>query len=265
MRYSANLGFLWADLALPKAVRAAAKAGFDAVEIHAPDVPAAELRTVLERTGLPLLSLNTTRGPEGAFGLAALPGRNMAAREAIDAAVDYAAEVGAQNVHVLAGLAHGTAGHRHFIDNLSYASARAAPHGIGILIEPINAHDVPGYFLTHTEQALEIIDEVGAKNLKMLFDCYHVQRTEGDLCTRLAACLPKIGHIQFAGVPDRGRPDRGELNYAYVFACLRELGWSQPLGAEYRPEGKVEDGLEWMTALAPEDVATEDVAQGGAD
>lgn len=252
MRYSANLGFLWADKPLPKAVAAAKKAGFDAVEIHAPDVPAAELRAALDKAGLPLLSLNTTRGEEGAFGLAALPGRNMHAREAIDFAVDYAAEVGAGQVHVLAGLAQGTAAHRHFVENLEYACARAEPLGVGILIEPINAHDVPGYFLTHTGQALDIIEEVGAENLKMLFDCYHVQRTEGDLCTRLEACLPKIGHIQFAGVPDRGRPDRGELDYAHVFRCLEGLGWDKPVGAEYRPEGKVEDSLGWMETLASE-------------
>jgi hydroxypyruvate isomerase len=87
---------------------------------------------------------------------------------------------------------------------------------------------------------------VAKSNLRLMFDCYHVQRTEGDVTTRLARMLPLIGHIQFAAVPDRGAPDHGELDYDHVFAALNALGYDRPLGAEYRPEGPTEQSLGWM-------------------
>ena len=117
-----------------------------------------------------------------------------------------------------------------FVANLTYACDKAAENGQTILIEPLNRHDAPGYFLHTTDQAAEIIRSVGAANLKLMFDCYHVARTEGDVITRLRALLPIIGHIQFASVPDRGPPDHGEVNYDAVFTEIAELGLGHPLG-----------------------------------
>lgn len=249
MRFSANLGFLWADRPLPDAIRAAAAAGFDAVECHWPyDTPTSEVSAALEETGLPMLGLNTRRGDvaAGENGLAALPGREPEARAAIDEALAYAAAIGARNVHVMAGFAEGAEAEATFLANLDHACRAAAPRGIGILIEPLNRYDAPGYFLTTTDQAAALIDRLGAPNLRLMFDCYHVQATEGDLTRRLARLLPKIGHIQFASVPDRGPPDGGEVNFAHVFAEIARLGWQEPLGAEYRPNGPTEATLGWL-------------------
>jgi hydroxypyruvate isomerase len=252
MRFSANLGFLWADRPLPEAIRAAAAVGFDAVECHWPfDTPAAEVVAALEDTGLPMLGLNTRRGDvaAGENGLAALPGREPEARAAIDEALAYAAAIGARNVHVMAGFAEGPEAEATFLANLDHACRAAAPRGIGILIEPLNRYDAPGYFLTTTDQSAALIDRLGAPNLRLMFDCYHVQATEGDLTRRLGRLLPKIGHIQFASVPDRGPPDRGEVNFAHVFAEIARLGWQEPLGAEYRPNGPTEATLGWLARL----------------
>ncbi len=252
MRFSANLGFLWSDRPLPDAIRAAKAAGFDAVEMHWPyATPAADLKTVLEETELPVLGINTVRGDVagGENGLAALPARERDARVAIDQAVDYAAAIGARNVHVMAGFAAGAESQRTFIANLGYACDRAGPHGIGIVIEPLCRHDAPGYFLETTERARDIIAEVGAENLRLMFDCYHVGRTEGDLITRIGDLLPIIGHIQFASVPDRGTPDHGEIDFAAVFAAIRDAGWEMPLGAEYKPRGETDLTLGWMARL----------------
>ena len=93
MRFSANLGFLWTELSLPDAIRAAKAAGFDAVECHWPfDIPAVDVKAALVETGLPMLGLNTRRGDlaKGENGLAALPGREVDARAAIDEALSYA-------------------------------------------------------------------------------------------------------------------------------------------------------------------------------
>ncbi len=251
-RFSANLGFLWADLALPDAIRAAARAGFDAVECHWPyEVPAEDVKAALDETGLPMLSLNTRRGDvaAGENGLAALPDREEEARAAIDEALDYAAATGTGKVHVMAGFADSSTARDTFVRNLRYACTQAAPLGITILIEPLNSHDVPGYFLTRTDQACGIIEDVGAPNLKLMFDCYHVEIMEGDLCARFTAMHPLISHIQFADAPGRGAPGTGEIDYQTVFRHIRDAGFAAPLGAEYKPRGPTEPTLEWMSRL----------------
>jgi hydroxypyruvate isomerase len=249
MKFSANLGFLWTDLSLPHAIDAAAAAGFDAVECHWPyDTPSVDVAAALARTGLPMLGLNTRRGDvaKGDNGLAALPDRVAEARAAIDEAIAYARAIGARSVHVMAGRAEGATAARTFRDTLAYACDATARHGITILIEPLNRYDAPGYFLTTTAQAVSIMDDVGATNLKLMFDCYHVQLTEGDLSHRIESLLPRIGHLQFASVPDRGPPDRGEINYRHIFDLLDRLGYTAPLGAEYKPKGATDDSLGWL-------------------
>lgn len=251
MRFSANLGFLWADRPLPAAIRAARAAGFDAVECHWPyDTPAGEVAAALAETGLPMLGLNTRRGDvaAGDNGLSAIPGREGEARAAIDEALDYARSIGAGNVHVMAGFATGPEARRSFAGNLAYACEAAAAAGITILIEPLNRYDAPGYFLTTTSEARAVIEEVAAANLKLMFDCYHVQLMEGDLSHKLETLKPIIGHVQVASVPDRGPPDHGELSYDHVFATLVRLGYAGPFGAEYRPGGDTGATLGWLEA-----------------
>lgn len=251
MKFSANLGFLWIDLSLPDAIRAAGAAGFDAVELHWPfDTPAADVHEALADAGIPALGLNTRRGnlAAGERGLAAVPGREEEARALIDEALGYATLIGCDAVHVMSGNTDDTAAQATLVENLRYASAKAEPENITVLIEPMNRHDAPDYFLRTTDQARGIIEAVKRSNVKMMFDCYHVARTEGDVVTRLEDLLPIIGHFQFASVPDRGTPDHGELNYGAVFGAIEELGWTRPLGAEYQPEGLVEDSLCWMSA-----------------
>ncbi|MEM7499913.1 MAG: TIM barrel protein [Pseudomonadota bacterium] len=251
MRFSANLGFLWADRPLPDAVRAAAAAGFDAVEVHWPyETPPEALNAALEETGLPLLGLNTRRGDvaAGENGLAALPGREAEARAAIDEALAYAAATGSGSVHVMAGFSGGPRAEEAFAANLAYAS-RSAPEGVTILIEPLNHYDAPGYFLSTSAQGAALLHALALPNVKLMVDCYHLQIMEGDVSRRLERLLPLTGHVQIASVPDRGPPDRGELDYAHVLGRLAALGWDRPVGAEYRPVGPTEDSLGWLAGF----------------
>lgn len=251
--FSANLGFLWNDLSLPDAIRAAKAAGFAAVECHWPyTTPAAEVKAALEETGLVMLGLNTSRGDvaAGDNGLSAIPGREQAARAAIDEALDYAVAIATPNIHVMAGFAGGPKAYATFVANLKYACEAATKHGITILIEPLNHYDAPNYFLSTTAQAKAIILELGLPNIKLMFDCYHVQVMEGDLVRRLEALLPYTGHIQFASVPDRGSPDHGEINYEFIFEAIANMGWESPLGAEYKTTQPTSETLGWMTKAA---------------
>ena len=247
--FSANLGFLWTDRPLADAIRAAKVAGFDAVECHWPyDQPLAEIQAALSDTGLKMLGLNTVRGPLNA-GMAALPESVAQAREAIDQAIAYGSAIGAANVHIMAGQSAGQLAEVTYLENLRYASELAAKHGISILIEPLNPFDMPGYFLRDTLHAVELLEKLNLSNVKLMFDCYHVGRTEGDVLGRFDACLPFIGHVQFAAVPDRGPPDQGNVNYAEVFAHIDSCGWRTPLGAEYKVAGSTEETLGWLTAF----------------
>lgn len=251
-QFSANLGFLWSDLTLPDAIHAAKSAGFAAVECHWPyDIPASDVLAALQATDLKMLGLNTRRGntDQGDNGLSALPDRVSEARDAIVEAVAYAVAIKAANIHVMAGFSDGQAAHDTFVENLRFATKLAAARNITILIEPLNGYDAPGYFLKTTQQARAIIAEVAAPNLKLMFDCYHVQLSEGDLTHRIQDLAPIIGHIQFASVPDRGAPDHGEVNYAYIFKMIAELGYTAPLGAEYKPVGPTDGSLDWMAAF----------------
>lgn len=246
--FSANLGFLWTDRPLPDAIRAAKNAGFAAVECHWPyAIAAQDIKAALEETGLQMLGLNTDRGDvrAGDMGLCALASRTVEARSAIDQSIAYARQIDAKSIHAMAGIAQGTEAEASYIANLTYA-CRQAPE-LTILIEPLNPHDAPGYFLASTKQAKAIIERVNEPNLKLMFDCYHVARIEGDLLTRLKSLGNLVGHIQFASVPDRGAPDHGEINYPWLFKQIEDLGWSQPLGAEYKPQGRTEESLDWLT------------------
>lgn len=248
MQFSANLGFLWADLPLPDAIRAAHRAGFDAVECHWPyDSDPAPVSAALRETGLKMLGLNTLRGRPGENGLAAIPGREDEARTEIDRAIVYAREIGCGAVHVMAGFATGADAQAVFLANLTYACTNAPD--LTFLIEPLNRHDAPGYFLSRSDHAAELIAASGLANLRMMFDCYHIQIMEGDLTRRLARHLPLIGHVQIAAVPDRGAPDHGEVDYTHICAELRRLEWTRPVGAEYRPAGATDDSLSWLSRL----------------
>ena len=251
-QFSANLGFLWTELSLPNAIRAAHLAGFEAVECHWPyDTNSEFVNDVLHETGLRMLGLNTTRGNhlKGDNGLSALPDQKPQARAAIDQAVAYAVAVKCSKIHVMAGIASGNEAHETFIENLSYACDEAEKHDLEVLIEPLNEYDAPGYFLQSTDQALKIIQEIDQSNLKLMFDCYHVQLLEGDLTQKLKRLMPHIGHVQFAGVPSRGRPDIGEVDYGHIFRHLSSLGYTAPLGAEYKVAGSTEETLGWMKTL----------------
>ncbi|MEM0922921.1 MAG: TIM barrel protein [Pseudomonadota bacterium] len=252
MKFSANLGFLWTDRDLPVAIRAAKAAGFDAVECHFPyDQPPDAVTEALAETGLPMLGLNTVRGDlaAGDFGLSALPGRVDEAHAAIDQAIAYATQIGAAQIHVMAGKAEGQAARAVYRDNLAYAADRAAEEGRGILIEPINTRDVPGYHLHFAEDGAEIVSSLGRDNLRLMFDCYHTQIMQGDLIRRIQALLPVIGHIQIAGVPDRGEPDQGEVAYDRLLPAIAQMGYEGYFGAEYRPADSPEAGLGWLSAF----------------
>jgi len=257
-RFAANISTLYPEHSLLERVDAAARDGFAAVEVQSPyAVKAADLQRAVRAARVELVLMNAPQGDmeAGERGLAALPGREAEFDASVAEAVDYARAVAAPRVHVMAGKPPaGTdpaKAEAAFIRNLRHACAAFAPHGIRVLIEPINTRDMPGYFLTTPEQAAAIVSRVGAENLAMQFDVYHAQIMVGDISTRIERYFPLIGHVQIAGVPERNEPDTGEINYPAVFRLLDRLGYAGWVGCEYRPArgtapGGTSAGLGWL-------------------
>jgi hydroxypyruvate isomerase len=248
-RLAANLAYLFTERPLIERFAAAAAAGFKAVELQFPyDHAPSAIRAEIEWHALTQLGLNTARGREGEFGLAALPGREREWEAAFKQALDYAVAIGACQIHCLAGIVppeQRPAAERTFIANLTRAAEAAAEKNINLLIEPINPRDRPDYFLSRLEQAADVIAKVDRPNMKIQFDFYHAQIVGGDLITRFAKHRPLIGHVQIAAVPSRAEPDEGEVNYPGIFAALDRMGYSGYVACEYRPRGRTEDGLLW--------------------
>ncbi len=250
-RFAANLSMMFTEHDFLDRFGAAAAAGFRGVEYLFPyDFTPEEIAQQLNAHGLTQALFNAPPGDwaAGARGLAACPGQEAAFRDSIGLALSYADVIGPDFIHVMAGLAEGAEARATYVANLRWAAAEAGDRVL--LIEPINSRDMPGYFLSTSAQALAIIEDVGAPNLRLQFDLYHAQIMEGDLTMRLAQVFDSIGHIQIAGVPERHEPDQGEVNFAHMFDELDRLGYAGWVGCEYRPAGRTEDGLGWFRALS---------------
>jgi hydroxypyruvate isomerase len=255
IRLSANLGFLWGELPLPERVAAAAgRAGFRAVEFHLPyATPAAELRDACAAARVAVLNINMPYGntDAGEFGIGALGGREDDFLRSFDVAATYADGLGATAIHVLAGIVPEAERRRAtevFVRNLRRASAMAPP-GVTLLLEAMNRVDQPSYLYATTADANAVRAAVGAANVKLMFDAYHIGRGGDDVVAEFRRHLPHIGHVQIAAVPSRAEPDEGTLDYRALFAAIAESGYGGWVGAEYKPRAATEAGLGWRDAF----------------
>jgi hydroxypyruvate isomerase len=250
-RFAANLNFLFTELPFIDRFEAAAKAGFTAVEsTNLYEATAEEVAARLKGSGLTLALFNMPMGDAaaGERGLAALAGREAAFWAAFETALRYAEATAGRRIHLTAGLVAQGAQHATYVANLRRAARAAATAGIEVLIEPINHRDIPGFFLTRTEQARDVIAEVGEPSLRLQFDLYHRQVEQGDVARAIAEFGPIAGHYQIASPPDRGEPDDGEMNYPFLFGEIDRTGFDGWVGCEYRPRRGTLDGLKWVAA-----------------
>ena len=250
-KLAANISMMFREHGFLDRIAAAADAGFRAVECQYPyATPAEDFAAALQRRGLEAVLINVPPG-EGAFdrGFAAVLGGEQGFMASLERALAYARAIGCKCTHVLAGNAAATPENDAlYIGNLQRASERASHDGVTLLIEPLNAGDQPGYFLRTTGQAVALLDRIARANVMLQFDYYHCQITEGSLVAHAERLLPRIGHVQIAGVPGRHEPDQGEINCAYVLDHLDRIGYAGWVGAEYVPSGRTLDGLGWAQA-----------------
>lgn len=255
-QFAANLTMLFNEEPFLDRFEKASQAGFKAVEFLFPYAyKAEEIKELLMKNHLQLVLHNLPAGDwdAGERGIACLPDRIEEFREGVGKAIEYANILGVSQLNCLAGKAPVGVSieslHETFVNNLCFAASELKKANIRLLIEPINTFDIPGFFLSKTKQAVQILDEVGSDNAYVQYDIYHAQRMEGELCNTIEQYLSRIGHIQLADNPGRNEPGTGEINYAHLFKFLDRIGYKGWIGCEYKPAASTEAGLSWIKAL----------------
>lgn len=252
-RFSANLSMLFTEHDFLDRFAAAADAGFAGVEYISPYEYAPQTIAALNaRHGLTQALFNLPLGDwqKGERGIAIYPGRVAEFREGVEQAALYAAELGCERVNCICGLMPEDGDRQKLeatlVDNLAFAAERLGRDGVSLLIEPINTRDIPDFFLTGTTQALDLIQRVGAPNLMLQYDIYHMHIMEGGVAEAMERLLPRIGHIQFADDPGRHEPGTGTIHFPPLFSHIDTIGYRGWVGAEYLPTGATRDSLGWM-------------------
>lgn len=246
-KFAANLSWLFSDLPFMDRFKAAKAAGFDAVEVLFPyDHPTQDIRDQLVWNGLTFVLMNCPPpNPTGsAQGYAAVPGLEDRFRRDFDRTLRYAQVLKPRHIHIMAGAAEGPEAEATFTENLRWAATRASKQSL--TIEPINRHDMPGYFLADFDLAARILDAVAAPNLTLQFDAYHAHWITGDVMATWARHGHRVTHVQIAGHPGRHEPEGGEIDYPAFFARLDKDGYDGWISAEYAPAGATAEGLDWM-------------------
>ncbi len=252
-RFAANLSMMFTEAPFMDRFGAAAKAGFKAVEYLFPyDFPAEQIAAQLKEHGLTQVLFNLYPGnwAGGDRGMASIPGREKEFADSVDKAISYARTLDCKTVHAMAGFPPAGSDpavlEKTYRANIALAAKKLEDAGLTLVIEPINQRSMPGYFLKTQAQAAAFIQEIGAPNLKLQFDYFHVQMQEGCVALKFKEYFSIIGHCQLAGAPERHEPDIGELNYAYLFAQSDALGYKGYIGCEYNPAGGTTAGLGWF-------------------
>lgn len=233
----------------------AVHSGFKAVEFLFPYAAGLEaVHNAVKARHLPVVLFNLPAGEweKGERGIAIFPDRRQEFRDGVGEAIRYAQTLGTSRLNCLAGkrppeLEAGEAW-RVLAENVRYAAAELAKAGLTLLVEPINPFDIPGFFINSTREVISLLNEVGLSshsNVKIQYDIYHMQRTQGDIINTFNALKAHIGHIQIADNPGRHQPGTGELHYGRIFQALEDAQYSDYIGLEYIPLGSTEDSLEW--------------------
>jgi hydroxypyruvate isomerase len=260
-KFAANLTMLFNEAPFLERFAAAAKAGFKGVEFLFPyEHDKQRLADLLAEHKLEIVLHNLPPGDwaKGERGIGCLPGREQEFREGVERGIEYAIALHCPQMNCLAGIPKDISreqARETFVENLRFAAPKLQQAGIRMVIEPINTRDIPGFFLNHTRQGVDIIKDVGSNNLKLQHDIYHMQIMEGDLIETIKAHLPHIGHMQLADNPGRHEPGTGEINYPFLFREIDKLGYQGWIGCEYKPLAETHAGLGWLKSMAEGDAA----------
>lgn len=253
-RISANLSMLFTEVPLLDRFARARRAGFEVVELQFPyEVPIDELARASREAGTPVVLFNVPAGSllAGGDGLACVPGKEAAFREALELARDYAAVLAPRVLNVLPGrLPEGVIredAEATFLTNLRVAVAALADEPTTIVVEALNRGDIPRFLVEDHDELVELVERSGT-GARIQYDVYHQARIGRDVVRDLRAAGAELGHVQIADLPRRSAPGTGSVDFGLVFEALVASGYRGFVGAEYRPEGATEATLAWLDA-----------------
>jgi len=226
------------------AIRLAKKLGYPAVEFWeggAEDFDPAPFKAALDETGLAVACHGFARGLVD-------PATRPEFLDSVKCSLANAQLLGAKGIIVVTGdELEGVprqAQHDSIVAGLKEAAKIVDGTGITLLLEPLNILvNHAGYYLEKSTEAFEIVRKVNSPCVKVLFDIYHQQISEGQLIVNITENIDLIGHFHVAGNPGRGEPYLGEINYCEVFAAIEKTGYTGYAGLEFWPVGDVEDSL----------------------
>ena len=251
LKWSANLTMLFKEVSYVERLQAAADAGFRAVEFMWPiGVDLDALVAARDSSGVEVALFNVDSGdvPAGERGFPNDPERRDWWRERTKVAIDLAARLGCSRINVQAGNEVAGLSRAAMFDclseNLQWALEQT--QDITFFLEPLNRFEHPRYILGRTSDALEIIERVNHPRLKLQFDIYHTQRTEGNLTKLFQTHFAHIGHIQVADSPARNQPGTGEINWKYLLGQLEALNYDGFIGLEYIPAPDTLGSFGWL-------------------
>ena len=251
--FAANIRYLYTELEFLDRFEAAARAGFRGVEYQFPyGLDPEPIKKRLRQCDLAMVLMNFPAGDyaAGERGLACLPGREADFRESVDQALAYARELGCRQLNCLAGIPPADISRATWqttlVHNLRYAAEKLRRYGINVLLEPLNSHDMPGYCVSTSAAAREVIEAVGAPNLRLQYDLYHMQIMEGDLARNIEANLDLIGHVQVADNPGRHEPGTGEISFSFIFDLLDRVEYAGWVSCEYNPSVSTDESIDWV-------------------
>jgi len=253
LKFSANLTMMFNEIDFLSRFARASKAGFKGVEYLFPyEWEREELAERLDKHGLEQVLHNLPAGNwlAGERGIACSPQRVEEFQEGVGLAIEYARALRCSRLNCLVGLTPeevpAEKARQTLVDNLRFAATALEKEGIRLLVEPLNDQDIPGFYLVHTRDALQLFEEVNHANLWLQYDIYHMQIMEGNLTRTILDNLARIAHFQLADNPGRHEPGTGEINYPNLLRFIAEAGYDGWIGCEYSPAGVTEDGLEWV-------------------
>ncbi|MBC7287488.1 MAG: TIM barrel protein [Armatimonadetes bacterium] len=251
LKFSVCIEMIFSDLPIEARPKAVANAGYRAIEFWGwrnKDLTA--LLTACEEAGVEIASF-VCEAP----GPLVDPANRAAWVDGAKESIDKAAELGVRTLIVttgneIPGLSR-WAQHDAIVSGLRAVASHAENSGVTLVLEPLNILvDHKGYYLSSSREGFDILRAVESPAVKLLYDIYHQQITEGFLIQTIRDNIDLIGHFHVADVPGRHEPGTGEINYANVFRAIEEAGYEGWVGLEFRPTGDSAEALRRVAEIA---------------
>lgn len=243
MTISVCLDALCPQLAAPQAVRLLAGQGVRAVEFWSwQNKDCAALAAACAETGVRVAGMCTA-----SFALTD-PARRSEFLAGLAASLPVAAQLGCRLLITQAGPDTGAARaaqHASIVQGLRAAAPLLAQAGVTLAVEPLNTRrDHPDAYLSSSQEAFELVREADSPFVRVLFDIYHQQVTEGDILAHLLPHLPEVAHLHAAATPGRGPLFTGELHYPRLLQRVAQAGYTGCVGLEYTCTGGLLEDLQ---------------------